>query len=59
MADSAGIGELVSIHKTVASRSGKLRLVNLTAKVGDFLTVSQLISVFEDFESEDEAVASF
>ena len=53
--DSSGVGELVSAFTTVTNRGGKLKLVNLPPKVNDILQITQLITVFEVFESEDEA----
>ncbi|MGE0641444.1 MAG: STAS domain-containing protein [Thermoanaerobaculia bacterium] len=57
--DSSGVGELVSAFTTVTNRGGKLKLVNLPAKVNDILQITQLITVFEVFENEDEAIRSF
>lgn len=57
--DSSGIGEMVSAYTTVTNRGGKLKLVNLPAKVQDILTITQLITVFEAYDNEDEAVSSF
>ena len=57
--DSSGIGELVSAYTTTTSRGGKLKLFNLPAKVTDILMITQLITVFEVFDSEQEAVESF
>ena len=57
--DSSGIGELVAGYTTVTNRGGKLKLCNLPPKVQDILQVTQLITVFEVFEDEDEAVRSF
>jgi len=57
--DSSGVGELVSAFTTVTNRGGKLKLVNLPPKVNDILQITQLITVFEVFESEDEAIKSF
>lgn len=57
--DSSGIGELVSAYTTVANRGGKLKLLNLPPKVNDILQITQLISVFETFDTEQEALASF
>ena len=56
--DSSGVGELVSAFTTATNRGGKLKLVNLP-KVNDILQITQLITVFEVFESEDEAIKSF
>ena len=57
--DSSGIGELVSAYTTVTNRGGKLKLCSLPSKVTDILQITQLISVFEVHDSEEEAVASF
>jgi anti-sigma B factor antagonist len=57
--DSSGVGELVSAYTTVTNRGGKLKLVNLPPKVADILQITQLITVFETYDSLDEAVASF
>jgi anti-sigma B factor antagonist len=57
--DSSGVGELVSTYTTVTNRGGKLKLLNLPAKVADILQITQLITVFEVFDNEQEALASF
>ena len=57
--DSSGIGELVGSYTTVTNRGGKLKLLHLPAKLNELLHVTQLITVFEVYESEDEAVKSF
>jgi anti-sigma B factor antagonist len=57
--DSSGIGELVGSYTTVTNRGGKLKLLHLPAKLNELLHVTQLITVFEVYESEPEALASF
>ncbi|ADO75344.1 STAS domain-containing protein [Stigmatella aurantiaca] len=57
--DSSGVGELVSAYTRVTSRGGKLKLFGLPSKVQDILTITQLITVFEVYDSEAEALASF
>jgi anti-sigma B factor antagonist len=57
--DSSGIGELVAAYTTVTNRGGKLKLVGLPPKVSDILQITQLVTVFEVMESEEEAVDSF
>jgi anti-sigma B factor antagonist len=57
--DSSGIGELVGSYTTVTNRGGKLKLLHLPAKLNELLHVTQLITVFEVYENEDEAVKSF
>jgi anti-sigma B factor antagonist len=57
--DSSGIGELVGSYTTVANRGGKLKLLHLPAKLNELLHVTQLITVFEVYENEPEALKSF
>ncbi len=57
--DSSGVGELVSAYTSAANRGAKLRLATLPAKITDVLTITQLITVFDVYDTEDEAVRSF
>jgi len=57
--DSSGIGELVGCYTSVTNKGGKLKLLHLPPKISDVLTVTQLITVFDVYEDEAEAVASF
>lgn len=57
--DSSGIGELVACFTTVKRRGGSMKLVNLPPKINDILQVTQLITVFDVFDNEQEAVQSF
>jgi anti-sigma B factor antagonist len=57
--DSSGIGELVSAYTTATNRGAKLKLANLPAKVSDILTITQLITVFDVYDNEADAVSSF
>jgi len=57
--DSSGIGELVSSYTTTNHNGGQLKLLNQTKKIHDLLTITKLLTVFESFDNEDAAVASF
>jgi anti-sigma B factor antagonist len=57
--DSSSVGELVSAYTTVTNRGGRLKLLNLPPKVNDILQITQLITVFETYDDEGEAVRSF
>ncbi len=57
--DSSGVGELVSAFTTATNRGVKLSLANLPSKVSDILQITQLITVFDVYDSEDEAIRSF
>jgi anti-sigma B factor antagonist len=57
--DSGGLGTLVALYTTARAAGGAIRLANLTQRVGDLLQVTKLLTVFEVFDSVDEAVQSF
>jgi len=57
--DSSGIGELVSAYTIISNRGGKLKLCNLPNRVIEILQVTQLLSIFEIYNDEEEAVKSF
>lgn len=57
--DSAGLGEIVRTYTTVSRQGGSLKLLNLTKRITDLLSITKLLTVFETFESESEAVGSF
>jgi anti-sigma B factor antagonist len=57
--DSAGLGEIVRTYTTVSRQGGKLKLVNLTKRITDLLSITKLLTVFETFDSVPEAVKSF
>jgi anti-sigma B factor antagonist len=57
--DSAGLGEVVRTYTTVSRQGGQLKLVNLTKRIVDLLTITKLLTVFEAFDSEPEALKSY
>jgi len=57
--DSAGLGEIVRSYATLKKAGGVAKILNLTSKVKDLLFITKLITVFENFEEEEEAVNSF
>lgn len=57
--DSSGIGELVSSFTTTSNAGGHLKLLNLTKKIQDLLAITKLLTVFETFTTEEEALKSF
>ena len=54
--DSSGLGELVTSFTTVRNQNGQLKLLNLTRRVQDLLQITKLLTVFEVFNSEPEAL---
>jgi anti-sigma B factor antagonist len=57
--DSAGLGEVVRTYTTVSRQGGQLKLVNLTKRITDLLAITKLLTVFETFESEADALKTF
>jgi anti-sigma B factor antagonist len=57
--DSAGLGEIVRTYTTVSRQGGSLKLLHLTKRITDLLSITKLLTVFETFDSESDAVKSF
>jgi anti-sigma B factor antagonist len=57
--DSTGIGELIASYTTVQRDGGQLKLLKLTEKVQDLLVITKLLTVFDAYEDESEALSSF
>jgi anti-sigma B factor antagonist len=57
--DSAGLGEIVRTYTTVSRQGGSLKLLNLTKRISDLLAITKLLTVFETFDIEADAVKSF
>lgn len=57
--DSSGIGELIANYTTVSRQGGQLKLLNLTDRIQNLLVITKLLTVFDSYEDEAEALKSF
>lgn len=57
--DSSGIGELIANYTTIRRDGGQLKLLNLTDKIQNLLVITKLLTVFDSFDNEAEALSSF
>ena len=57
--DSTGIGELIANYTTVTRQGGQLKLLNLTDRIQNLLVITKLLTVFDSYEDEAEALKSF
>ena len=57
--DSAGLGEIVRTYTTVSRQGGNLKLLNLTKRITDLLMITKLLTIFDTYVSEEEALNSF
>jgi anti-sigma B factor antagonist len=57
--DSAGLGQLVQVYATTRNAGGSLKLLHLTKRLHDLLVVTKLLTVFDSYDNESEAMASF
>jgi anti-sigma B factor antagonist len=57
--DSGGLGTLVSVYTTARTAGGSIKLANLTPRIDDVLQITKLVTVFEVFDSEEQAISSF
>ena len=56
--DSSGLGELVTSFTTVRNQEGRLKLLHLTRRVQDLLQITKLLTVFDVYNNETEALKS-
>jgi len=57
--DSAGLGELTGSYTSVKNRGGQLKLLSLTKRVHDLMQITKLYTVFDVYDDEKKAIASF
>jgi len=57
--DSSGLGELISSHITVSAKGGEIKLVHLTESLRELMTITKLLTVFDVYDEEPEALDSF
>jgi anti-sigma B factor antagonist len=57
--DSSGIGELIANYTTLSRDGGQLKLLSLTEKIRDLLVITKLLTVFDSYDDEAEALNSF
>ena len=57
--DSSGIGELIANYTTIKNKGGEVNLLNLTGKINDLLVITKLLTVFDAYDTEADALNSF
>ena len=57
--DSTGLGELIASYTTVSRDGGQLKLLQLSGKLQDLLVITKLLTVFDTYDTESDALASF
>jgi anti-sigma B factor antagonist len=57
--DSAGLGEIVRCYTTVSRSSGQLKLMNLTKRLEDLMSITKLLTVFDTYDNEETALKSY
>jgi anti-sigma B factor antagonist len=57
--DSAGLGEIVRTYTTIKRQDGSMKLLNLTKRITDLLSITKLLTVFDTYDTEADAVRSF
>jgi anti-sigma B factor antagonist len=57
--DSTGLGELIASYTTVSRDGGQLKLLQLSGKLQDLLVITKLLTVFDVYDTEADALSSF
>jgi len=57
--NSSGLGALMTAMTSMKNAGGKLKLAKITDRVESLLMITQLITIFETYETIEEAIGSF
>lgn len=57
--DSSGLGELIASRLALNEKGGQVKLLHLTQRVRELMTITKLLTVFDVYESKSEALDSF
>ena len=57
--DSSGLGELVAAHVALSKSGGRIKLLHLTRRVRELMVITKLLTVFDSYDNESEALNSF
>ena len=57
--DSTGVGELIANYTTITKQGGQLKLLSLTDRIQNLLVITKLLTVFDSYDNEAEALKSF
>ncbi|MGH9906830.1 MAG: STAS domain-containing protein [Pyrinomonadaceae bacterium] len=57
--DSSGLGELISSHITLSNKGGEIKLAHLTERLRELMTITKLLTVFDVYDDEPQALSSF
>lgn len=57
--DSSGLGELISAYVTLNKNGGQIKLLHLTQRLHELMTITKLLTVFDVYDDESQAVGSF
>lgn len=55
--DSSGLGTLIGLHVSIARRGGRIGVINVSNNINNLLVIGRLITIFEHFDSENDAIA--
>jgi anti-sigma B factor antagonist len=57
--DSSGLGALVATSVTAKNNGSRIKLVGLTKRIQDLLSIAKLLTVFESYDAEADAISDF
>jgi anti-sigma B factor antagonist len=57
--DSGGLGQLVACLGSLGKTTGAMKLLHVSKRNHDLLSITRLVTLFDTYESEDDAVRSF
>ena len=59
MVDSSGLGVIVAAYTSVQRKGGRIALLKLSGNIKSLIVMAKLVTIFDRYENEEEAIASF
>jgi len=57
--DSGGLGSLVGVYSSAKAGGADIKLTGLSERLRDVLQITKLVTVFEVYDTEEQAIAAF
>src|ERR1700733_5549278 len=57
--DSGGLGTLVGVYSSARAAGAEIKLTGLNQRIKDVLQITKLVTVFEVYDTEQQAITAF
>ncbi|MDE0042763.1 MAG: STAS domain-containing protein [Candidatus Poribacteria bacterium] len=57
--DSSGLGIVIAAYSSVQRKGGRIALLNISGSINSLIVMSKLLTIFDRYDDEEEAIRSF